>query len=986
MGNRLAIAVLVLAVGHAGTAFAVPPPNDDCANATVVTSLPFSQTIDTTDATQEASDPNNCGSGGGPTVWFQVTAQEEGDICIRTCGASNYDTVLAAYAGTCAEPGSSVNCNDDSCGLQSRITIPGIPGYPWLIEASRFGAYGSTTSGGTLRIDIVKVGDADGDGRDDCIDNCIGLANPDQADNDGDGLGDACDPCSSDSELFDYDGDGRCAGDCPLGCDNCSYVPNPDQADGEGDGIGDACDNCSTVSNPDQNDRDSDGLGDACDPCPVDTFSDSDGDGYCSHPINCPAGCDLCPNVSNPSQTDTDGDGIGDACDNCPTVPNISQENWDADPLGNACDPCIEICGGGTCVASGCYDIAQERCTQVVSQPDGTPCNDFNPCTVGDACQAGACTGAPFDCGAGGPCRSTPTCVPFSGCQSQPAANGTTCDDGDACTSGDVCMMGSCLGTPRDACPFDQYKCYKASGGKRLTDTLTYSDAHGTTQVKRQPAVHMCNAATDGPPVEDDRRHLTCWRTRQTQSTPRRTVKLADRFGEGTLTLTKPISYCAPSEELLNPATVDRNEFACYRARGPKRPIQSLTLADGFETRTTSVMSPYSVCYPASRDGAPLVDPDAHLVCYKLKEGRIPAFDTHGLTLASELGGEALRTTRRRLLCVPATKAPCARLTFTSTPGSSECGGAEFNPPASPPFVGGIYDAPTGGNLIWNLGSGCTYYGGGDSEYYPARQQVTGATLTMEADVCEGSTLSLRAGAGTLGDCAFGPAEQKVCLHNTAQTCATDADCGGTAGGCAPVPRCYAAPPQPFVNNVASVCLMSPLEADTTGTVNLDTGALTLTTTTRTLVYLTSFGINQHACPRCLNGVCNDGQRQGLPCTVSASPDQTSLDCPPRENTFFLSLGPGSSVSSTAPRSLSANASGLFCPNQLHAGAFGVPAVRRIALDGIAAGDLRDGQPHQTTLLDLVCIGSTGTPAVDQLADFPGPQAISNTGAVQLIQ
>jgi hypothetical protein len=114
------------------------------------------------------------------------------------------------------------------------------------------------------------------------------------------------------------------------------------------------------------------------------------------------------------------------------------------------------------------------------------------------------------------------------------------------------------------------------------------------------------------------------------------------------------------------------------------------------------------------------------------------------------------------------------------------------------------------------------------------------------------------------------------------------------------------------------------------------------------------------------------------------SPDQTSLDCPPNDSQFFLSLGPGTSVSSTTPRSMSAGPTGLFCPNQLHAGAFGVPAVRRIELDGMPASNLNDGQPHPVTLLDLVCIPSTGSPAADQLADFPGPQATSTAGEVQL--
>jgi len=55
------------------------------------------------------------------------------------------------------------------------------------------------------------------------------------------------------------------------------------------------------------------------------------------------------------------------------------------------------------------------------------------------------------------------------------------------------------------------------------------------------------------------------------------------------------------------------------RAR-PEALGRRLTLGDQFETRGTSVLKPYSVCQPASRNGAPLVDPTAHLVCYKLRD------------------------------------------------------------------------------------------------------------------------------------------------------------------------------------------------------------------------------------------------------------------------------------------------------------------------------------------------------------------------------
>ena len=121
--------------------------NDDCADATEineVADLAFS----TVDATFDG--PGGCQT--TANVWYCYTATQSGKAVISLCGSS-YDTKLAVYEGCSCPPGTLVECNDDACGVQSEIEIPGVvAGNIYMIEV---GGYSTNTGTGVLNITVV---------------------------------------------------------------------------------------------------------------------------------------------------------------------------------------------------------------------------------------------------------------------------------------------------------------------------------------------------------------------------------------------------------------------------------------------------------------------------------------------------------------------------------------------------------------------------------------------------------------------------------------------------------------------------------------------------------------------------------------------------------------------------------------------------------------------------------------------------------------
>ncbi len=115
-------------------------PNDDFNNATSISSIPYTNSQDTSGATNAADDPpmTGCGLNAGlATVWYRFTPGTTRMIQADTIG-SGYDTVLSVWTGPRGNL-LSVACNDDGGGnFSSRLDFQANAGTTYYFEISQF--------------------------------------------------------------------------------------------------------------------------------------------------------------------------------------------------------------------------------------------------------------------------------------------------------------------------------------------------------------------------------------------------------------------------------------------------------------------------------------------------------------------------------------------------------------------------------------------------------------------------------------------------------------------------------------------------------------------------------------------------------------------------------------------------------------------------------------------------------------------------------
>ena len=128
---------LVLSLGLLQFSMALAQPtNDDFDGATEVT-LPFTDTINTTEATTAEDDPSPTCVETSSTVWYAFTPTATMTIDANTFG-SDYDTILAVFTGTRGAL-TEIACNDDADSLQSKVVFEAEAGNTYYFMIGTFG-------------------------------------------------------------------------------------------------------------------------------------------------------------------------------------------------------------------------------------------------------------------------------------------------------------------------------------------------------------------------------------------------------------------------------------------------------------------------------------------------------------------------------------------------------------------------------------------------------------------------------------------------------------------------------------------------------------------------------------------------------------------------------------------------------------------------------------------------------------------------------
>lgn len=138
--KRIAVlisAVALFSLAFAGPTLAAAPGNDDAGSPTVIDSLPFTNFLDTTDATADPSDPDCFGPGTNASVWYAFTTGADPVTLLADTAGSDYATTITVL--TSSPAGEIVACGFDGAQFSAEPSTT----YTFMVAACfNFGGVG----------------------------------------------------------------------------------------------------------------------------------------------------------------------------------------------------------------------------------------------------------------------------------------------------------------------------------------------------------------------------------------------------------------------------------------------------------------------------------------------------------------------------------------------------------------------------------------------------------------------------------------------------------------------------------------------------------------------------------------------------------------------------------------------------------------------------------------------------------------------------
>jgi hypothetical protein len=153
--RRISLLITIVALASLGLAvpvLAAAPSGDLYATRTTIATLPFNESVDTTEATTDADDVAAAADCGAPatdaSVWYEYTATSDAGFLVDT-NSSTYSTGIIIATGV---PGSFVLL---TCG-PGAVSVPGTTGETYAILVFDYQGDGGG-NGGTLNIAVGEI-------------------------------------------------------------------------------------------------------------------------------------------------------------------------------------------------------------------------------------------------------------------------------------------------------------------------------------------------------------------------------------------------------------------------------------------------------------------------------------------------------------------------------------------------------------------------------------------------------------------------------------------------------------------------------------------------------------------------------------------------------------------------------------------------------------------------------------------------------------